>query len=91
MKRFKAIYEGGVLKPLEQLPLADQQVVTLFLPEADDLDLIDEFGDDVLDFDAMAIADSECEGGISLEELRERLSSIRGSMSDAVDEDRGEY
>jgi predicted DNA-binding antitoxin AbrB/MazE fold protein len=91
MKRLKAIYEGGMLKPLEQLPLNERQVVTLFLAEADDVDLIDEFGEDVLDLDAMATADREGDTEISLDQLRQILSSIPGSMSDVIIEERGEY
>ena len=42
MKRFQPTYEAGVLKPLEQLSLVEQQVVTLFLVESQVVDIVDE-------------------------------------------------
>lgn len=45
----------------------------------------------MLDRNMLAIAEREGQGEIPLEELRERLSSIRGPMSEVVMSERGEY
>lgn len=91
-KSFQAVFEAGVLKPLEPLSLNEHQVVTLIVaqPNGDlgDDELLD---DDLIDHDAMAIAEREGVGAVSLEQLHELLKSIPGSMSDAVIEDRGDY
>lgn len=91
-KPFQAIFESGVLKPLEPLPLNEREVVTLIVAGVDSSPPNDErWDDDMLDHDLLAVAEREAEGEIPLEELRERLKSIRGSMSDVVINERGDY
>ena len=91
-KRFQAVYESGVLKPLEPLAIDEHEVVTLIVTRGNGCPSRgDGLRDDLIDHDLMAIAEREGDGAIPLEELRERLKSIRGSMSDVVIDERGEY
>ncbi|MGH7138077.1 MAG: antitoxin AF2212-like protein [Pirellulales bacterium] len=91
-KPFQAIFELGVLKPLEPLSLAEHEVVTLIVANGDGATTIDvQLDDGIIDHDALAIAEREGDAGISLEQLHELLKSIPGSMSDTVIEERGEY
>ena len=78
MKTFESIYENGVLRPLEVLPLNDGQHVQVTIAT-----------DANLEFDASAYFDADDWeasklDAISLEEVREALSSIQGSLADAV-------
>ena len=90
-KSFQAIFESGVLKPLEPLPLKDRDVVTLIVAGRNGSPPVEDEWDDIIDHDLVATAEAEAEGEIPLEELRKRLSKIRGSMSDVVIEERGDY
>jgi hypothetical protein len=47
--------------------------------------------DDLLDEDVLAWARDEGDPNVSLEEVRARLSKIKGSLAEAVIADRGEY
>ena len=90
-KSFHAIFESGVLRPLEPLQLNDQDVVTLIVAGRNGCPPVEDEWDDIIDHDAIATAKRESEGALPLEGLRKRLSKIRGSMSDVVIEDRGDY
>jgi len=81
-KTVQAVYEDGVLKPLEPIPLEDRQEVTVTISDEGDIprehSLVaspDEWAD--------AAGDS-----ISLDEVRSALATIRGSLSEAVVEER---
>jgi Protein of unknown function DUF104 len=78
----RAVYEKGVLLPLEPLELEERQQVTITISEAPDVapehpllvppdEWLDAANDDV-----------------SLEEVRAALSTIRGSLSKAILEER---
>jgi predicted DNA-binding antitoxin AbrB/MazE fold protein len=88
-KSFQAVFEDGVLRPLEPLPLHEHDIVSLII--ANGSASTDKPIDDFIDHDALAIAEREGQGAISLEQLHELLKSIPGSMSDVVIEERGEY
>ncbi|HQU45762.1 MAG TPA: DUF104 domain-containing protein [Pirellulales bacterium] len=91
-KPFQAIFDGGVLKPIGPVPFGDHEVVTLIVAHGNGSASADEpVDDDLIDHDALAIAEREGQRAVSLEELHELLKSIPGSMSDVVIEDRGEY
>jgi predicted DNA-binding antitoxin AbrB/MazE fold protein len=83
-KTFEAIYEDGVLKPTEALTLPEHArlIVTI----------VDESAfssDPSVYFSREEWARTENDN-ITLEEVRCALSSIDGSLSDAVVESRGE-
>lgn len=91
-KSFQAVYESGVLKPLEPLSLAEREVVTLVVAQGDGSSTAGHLvNDDLLDDDALAIAEREGDTSVTLEQLHEMLKSIPGSMSDDIISERGEY
>ena len=81
-KTVQAIYEDGVLRPLEPVPLENQQEVTV---------TISDEGDIPRDYPLVA-SPEEWAGAagdpISLDEVRRALATIRGSLSEAVIEER---
>jgi predicted DNA-binding antitoxin AbrB/MazE fold protein len=81
-KTIQAVYEGGVLRPLEPLPLEDRQEVTVTIsdesiisPNRPLLASPEEW--------ASAVADN-----ISLDEVRHALSTIRTSLSETIIDER---
>jgi predicted DNA-binding antitoxin AbrB/MazE fold protein len=78
-----AIYEDGVLRPLVPLNLADHEQVSLVVESGADQDWVDR--------DAVAWASQEGDASISLEDVRRRLAKSKGSLSDVVIAERGEY
>jgi predicted DNA-binding antitoxin AbrB/MazE fold protein len=92
-KTVQAVYEDGVLHPLEALPLEGRQQVTVTIS-----------GAIVTSSSAMANATAPCHpllvspeewaaganDDIGLDEVRRALSAIRGSLSETVLEERRE-
>jgi predicted DNA-binding antitoxin AbrB/MazE fold protein len=81
-KTIQAVYEGGVLRPLEPIPLEDQQEVTVTISDQGDiprnhplLASPDEWAGAAID-------------NISLDEVRRALSTIRGSLSETIIDER---
>ena len=83
MKHIEAIYEEGVLRPLEPLELEEHQRVTI---------TIRENGDALDDVDDAAFrqwcAQEAGEDVPSIEEVRQALSSICGSMVEVIRSER---
>ena len=77
-KSFQAVYQDGALEPLEALPLEERQQVTLTLsdPTLAGQDLAGYFTPEEW---ALAVHDE-----ISLDEVRQALSTISGSLADTV-------
>ena len=77
-KTLQAVYKDGVLQPLESLPLEERQQVTVTITDAmtASQDLAGYFTPEEW---AEAIHDD-----ISLDEVRRALSTISGSLSEAV-------
>jgi predicted DNA-binding antitoxin AbrB/MazE fold protein len=82
--QFDAVYENGVLRPLNpvDLPEHERLSVTVNLP-ADPLA-------DVLDWEAHELAETEGNESVSLEDVQAALSKIPGSMADVVSAERNE-
>jgi predicted DNA-binding antitoxin AbrB/MazE fold protein len=77
-KRLQAVYRDGVLQPLEVVSLQDEQQVTVTITDSATV------GQDVAGyFSAEEWADATHDD-ISLDEVRRALSTISGSLSDAV-------
>jgi len=74
-KTFEAVYENGLLRPLEALDLPNLQHVQVTISD-EDVDIAAYF--DPAEWEASKRDD------ISLAEVRRALSSIRGSLSEAV-------
>jgi predicted DNA-binding antitoxin AbrB/MazE fold protein len=78
-RSLKAIYEKGVLRPLEPLPLKEHQQVTVTVSDADDGDLLDTA--------FLRHLETQADESVTLEYVRSALAKIPGSM---VDDFRGE-
>ena len=77
-KTFEAIYEHGVLRPLQDPGLTDEQHVRVTITD------LNEDEDEIAAYfnpEEWALAKHD---DITLEEVQRALSSIRGSLSDAV-------
>jgi predicted DNA-binding antitoxin AbrB/MazE fold protein len=85
-KTFGAVYEKGVLRPLEPLALAESQRVSLTMEEAD----VDMADDEVLDQELLNSLACENLPEVTLEELQAALAKIPGSMTAAFSAERGE-
>jgi predicted DNA-binding antitoxin AbrB/MazE fold protein len=77
-KTFEAVYENGVLRPLETLAISNMQhvLVTISDVPATTADVASYFEPE--EWEAAKRDD------ISLDEVREALASIPGSLADAV-------
>jgi predicted DNA-binding antitoxin AbrB/MazE fold protein len=81
-KTIKAVYEDGVLRPLEPILLEERQEVTVTISDP---------GNVPRDHPLLASSDewaSAAGDPVSLDEVRRALASIRGSLSEAVIEER---
>jgi hypothetical protein len=83
-KTIQAVYQDGVLRPLEPLPFEEQQQVTITISE----------GIEVSPNPPLLVSSAEwaasANDDISLDEVRKALSTIQGSLSEAVLEQRRE-
>lgn len=84
-----AIFENGVLRPLKPLPLSENEQVTIRVRRQGEVDFDDD--EELFDEEYAELCAAEADDSITIEEVRKALSSIQGSMDDAIDEDRGEY
>jgi len=82
-QRIDAVYENGVLRPLEPLKLTDHQRVCV---------TVESGGQDIwLDLDVVEWAMNESDASISLDDVRSRLSKLSGSLSEFVIAERGDF
>ncbi|MFN0107018.1 MAG: antitoxin family protein [Bryobacteraceae bacterium] len=82
----EAVYENGVLRPVKPLDLKDRQRVTLTVYDPTSPSI-----EDYLDHEYVAAIDAmeeEEEEEPTLKEVRHALSGIKGSLADAVREER---
>ena len=82
-ERIAAIYENGILRPLEPLNLPNHERVSVIVESGS--------SDDLLDQDALSWARQEGDPAISLDDVRGRLAKLGGSLSDVVIAERGDY
>jgi predicted DNA-binding antitoxin AbrB/MazE fold protein len=85
-KTFGAVYEKGLLRPLEPLGLAESQRVSLTIEEA----VVELADDGVLDHDLLNSLAGETLPEVSLEEVQAALAKIQGSMTAAFSAEREE-
>jgi predicted DNA-binding antitoxin AbrB/MazE fold protein/predicted nucleic acid-binding protein len=81
-KMVQAVYEQGVLRPLEPIALEERQEVTVTISDEETI-----APDHPLLVSSEEWADAATDD-ISLDEVRRALSTIRGSLSEAVIEER---
>jgi predicted DNA-binding antitoxin AbrB/MazE fold protein len=79
VKTLSAVYENGVLRPLESLPLEEHQLVRVTVSDASD-----DSADGWLDHEYMASVEAIQESEPTLEEVRHILSKIPGNLSDDI-------
>jgi predicted DNA-binding antitoxin AbrB/MazE fold protein len=77
-RNLKAVYENGVLRPLEALPFREREIVNITV--SDGAAVPDELVDTEFVTDCQEWADDS----VSLEQVRAVLAKIRGSMADQV-------
>jgi predicted DNA-binding antitoxin AbrB/MazE fold protein len=76
-KSLQAVYENGVLRPLQPLQLKERQQVAIVITESASTDL----DEDWLDTDCLALYASDVDESITLEEVRKALAKIPGSLT----------
>ena len=81
VKELKAIYENGVLRPLEPLELDEHQHVVI---------MVSDSSEDWLDNAYMQSCASEADDNVSLEDVRKALSKIPGSLTEDFIQERDE-
>ena len=83
----EAVFENGVLRLLTPIDLHEHERVTLVVRREGD----EEEEDELFDTEYMDACAARADDSITIEEVRARLSKIKGSMDEAIDLDRGEY
>jgi predicted DNA-binding antitoxin AbrB/MazE fold protein len=73
-RSLQAIYEKGVLRPLEPLPLAEHQEVTVTVS--------DQVDGDWLDSTFLRYLETQADESVTIEQVRAALAKIPGSMVD---------
>jgi predicted DNA-binding antitoxin AbrB/MazE fold protein len=81
-RTLQAVYERGVLRPLEPLPLAEQQQVTVTVSDAED----GETGDAIF----LRYLDAEADDSVTLQSVRAALAKIPGSLVEDFRRERDE-
>lgn len=76
-KQIEAVYEGGVLRPLEALDLKDREHVTVILQHVAPA----PGEEDWLDVECLQESAREADESVSLEAVRQALSKIPGSLT----------
>jgi len=77
-KRLQAVYKNGVLEPLEALLLEEKQQVTVTIKDPRSV------GQDLAGYFSAEEWAAASHDTLSLDEVRQALSTISGSLSDAV-------
>ena len=77
-KSLQAVYRDGVLQPLESVPLEERQQVTVTISDPTNV------GQDLAGYFTPEEWAEAVHDDISLDEVRQALSTIPGSLSDAV-------
>jgi predicted DNA-binding antitoxin AbrB/MazE fold protein len=81
-RRLQAVYERGVLRPLEPLPLAEHQQVTVTVSDHEHADEADA--------SFMRYLEAEADDSVTLESARAALAKIPGSLIDDFRRERDE-
>jgi predicted DNA-binding antitoxin AbrB/MazE fold protein len=80
-RSLQAVYEKGVLRPLEPLPLKEHQQVTVTVSDQED---------DRLDATFLRYLETQADDSVSLEQVRAALAKIPGSLVDDFRRERDE-
>ena len=82
-QQIDAVFEHGILRPLQPLRLAEQAKVTVMVSVPED--------ESWMDVEFMDSCASDSDPAIRLEDVRAALAKIGSSMDSAIDETRGEW
>lgn len=74
-KSFQAVYQGGVLRPIESLDLQEQQVVRLTIPEGTP-------SEPWLDAECLAACADGADDSVTLEQVRAALAVLPSSLAE---------
>jgi predicted DNA-binding antitoxin AbrB/MazE fold protein len=77
-RNVKAVFENGVLRPLEAVPFREKELVNLTV--SDSAMVPDELIDSELLDDCQALADDS----VTLDQVRAALAKIPGSMAEQI-------
>jgi len=77
-KSLQAVYRDGVLRPLESVPVEESQQVTITISDPTPV------GQDLAGYFTSEEWAEAVHDDISLDEVRQALSTISGSLSEAV-------
>jgi len=75
IRNVQAVYKGGVLRPLEPLDLREQQLVNVTITD-------ETPPESWLDTECLAACAGEADDAVTLEEVREALAKIPGSLTE---------
>jgi predicted DNA-binding antitoxin AbrB/MazE fold protein len=87
----QAIFENGILRPLEPLDLSERELVCVAIERQNGPELAESAEGAWLDSDALQYSKQMADPSISLADVRRALCSIQGNLSDAVSQQRGDY
>lgn len=73
-RSLQAVYEKGVLRPLEPLPLTEHQQVTVTVSDQEEGDWLDSA--------FLRYLETQADESVTIEQVRSALAKIPGSMSD---------
>ena len=81
-RSLQAVYEQGVLRPLEPLPLQEHQQVTVTVSDREEADW--------LDATFLRYLETQADDSVTLEQVRSALAKIPGSMVEDFRRERDE-
>lgn len=84
--QLEAVFQGGLLRPLQPLLLLENQKVSLTIATLPTT--LEET--DYIDLDLHRYCESRADESITLEQVRKELASISGSIADEIIADREE-
>jgi predicted DNA-binding antitoxin AbrB/MazE fold protein len=77
-RNLKAVYENGVLRPLEPVPFKEHEVLDLTVTDGP------EVPEELLDTEFLRQCESLADDSVTIEEVRAALSKIPGSMAEEI-------
>jgi predicted DNA-binding antitoxin AbrB/MazE fold protein len=78
----KAVYEDGVLRPLEGLPLREKEIVTVTVTSNGDVP------EQLVDSEFLSECEAEADESVALDQVRTALAKIPGSMAEHITRER---
>ncbi len=81
-RNLKAVYENGVLRPLEALPFREKELVTVTVSDGTSVP------EELVDSEFLADCQGMADDSVTLEQVRAALSRIPGSMAEQIIRDR---